>query len=86
MTDKIYCDDMDFGTPEHSLCGICGKDEEGNWKIYELTNNFILIEDIICDECRKEWVYVVDEIPTAEEIFMFRWRCQKDHYKRIRTV
>lgn len=46
--------DMDFGTEENSLCGICGCKEEGYWK------NGVLQEDIICSECAEIYEYDCD--------------------------
>ena len=50
--ETIPSDSMDFGTPEASLCGICGRPEEGNWDGDELQ------EVIMCSECaRAGWNY-----------------------------
>ena len=50
----ISVGDMDFGTEENSLCGICGCKEEGYWK------NGVLQEDIICSECAEIYEYDCD--------------------------
>lgn len=49
--------EMDFGTEEHSLCGICGCDCENPWA----WRKGDLQEDIICEECDAIYEYDCDE-------------------------
>jgi len=46
--------EMDFGTMEKPLCGICGcSSNNGMWNV----DNGDLLEDVICDDCDKGWCY-----------------------------
>lgn len=44
--------DMDFGTEQNPQCGICNRPER-----YAHYKNGILQEDIICDDCSKDWSF-----------------------------
>jgi len=54
--EKHDWDNLDFGTIEEAQCGLCGcKSDNGMWD-----ENGDLLEDVICDDCDKEWCYDED--------------------------
>jgi len=55
--EKHDWDNLDFGTIEEAQCGLCGcKSDNGMWD----EDNGDLLEDVICDDCDKEWCYDED--------------------------
>jgi len=61
FTDKEWeqkhdWDNLDFGTAEEPLCGLCGcRSDNGMWD-----EDGDMTEDVICDECNERWCYDED--------------------------